>query len=40
MAGPNDDMLWKDSEEGGDVRSECEEREDTDCEDRDSDTSW
>jgi hypothetical protein len=28
--GTNDDMLWNDSEEDGDVRSECEEGEDTD----------
>jgi hypothetical protein len=36
----DDDMLWNDSEEGGNVRSECEEDEDTDCEDGDSDTVW
>jgi hypothetical protein len=34
------DMLWNDSEEDGNVRSECEEDEDTDCEDGDSDTDW
>ena len=36
--GTDDDMLWNGSEEDGDVRSECEEDEDTDCEDGDSDT--
>jgi len=34
------DMLWNDSEEGGDVRSKCEEDEDTDSEDEDNDTDW
>jgi hypothetical protein len=29
-----------DSEEDGNVRSECEENEDTGCEDADSDTNW
>ena len=33
-------MLWNDREEDGDVRSECEEDEGTDCEDGDSDTDW
>jgi hypothetical protein len=33
-----DDMFWNGSEEDGDVRSECEEDEGTDCEDGDSDT--
>ena len=33
----NDDMLWNGSEEDGNVRSECEEDEGTDCEDGDSD---
>jgi len=28
--GTDDDMLWNDSEEDGDVRSECEEDECTD----------
>ena len=32
------DVLWNGFEEDGDVRSECEEDEGTDCEDRDSDT--
>ena len=36
----NDDMLWTDSEEDGDVRSECVEDEGTDCEDGDNDTDW
>jgi hypothetical protein len=34
------DMLWNGSAEDGNVRSECEEDEDTDCEDGDSDTDW
>jgi len=33
-----DEILWNTSEEDGDVRSECEEDEDTDCEDGDSNT--
>jgi hypothetical protein len=33
--GTEDDMLWNDSEEDGEVRSECEEDEDSD-----SDTDW
>jgi len=32
------DILWNGSEEDGNVRSECEGDEDTDCEDGDSDT--
>jgi hypothetical protein len=32
-----DDVLWNDSEDGGNVRSECEEDEGTNCEDGDSD---
>jgi hypothetical protein len=28
--GTDDEMAWKDSEEEGDVRSNCEEEEDTD----------
>ena len=35
-----DDMLWYDSEEDGNVRSECEEDEGTDCKDGDIDTDW
>ena len=31
-------LLWNDSEENGDVSSECEEGEGTDCEDLDCDT--
>jgi hypothetical protein len=38
--GTDDDMLWNDSEEDGNVRSECEEDEGTDCEDGASDTDW
>jgi hypothetical protein len=34
------DMLWSGSEEGGNVRSECEEDEDAGCGDGDSDTEW
>ena len=36
----DDDMLWNGSEEDGNFRSECEEDEGTECEDRDSDTDW
>ena len=32
----HDDMLWNGSEEDGNVRSECGEGEDTDCDDGDS----
>jgi len=35
-----DDMLWNDSEEDGDVRSERYKDEGTDCEDGGSDTDW
>jgi len=35
-----DDIVWNGSEEGGDVNSECEADEGTDCEDGDSDTDW
>ena len=38
--GTDDDVLWNGSVEDGDVRSECEEDEGTDCEDGDSDTDW
>jgi len=34
------DMLWNGSEEDGNVRSECEEDEGTDCDDGESDTGW
>jgi hypothetical protein len=33
--GTDDGLLWKDRENDGNVRSECEEDEDTDCEDED-----
>jgi hypothetical protein len=36
--GTDDGMLWNGSEENGNVRSECEEDEGTDCESGDSDT--
>jgi hypothetical protein len=36
----DDGMLWNGSEEGGNVRSECEEDEGTACEDEDGDTDW
>ena len=38
--GTDDDMLWNGTEEGGSVRTECEEDEGTDCADGDSDTDW
>ena len=38
--GTDDDMLWIGSEVDGNVRSECEGDEDTNCEDGDSDTDW
>jgi hypothetical protein len=39
--GENDgDMLWNDSEEDVNVKSDCEEDERTACEDGDSDTDW
>jgi len=34
------DKLWNGSEEGGNIRSESEEDEGTDCADGDSDTDW
>ena len=40
MDGTDDDMWWNGSEEDGNVRSECEDGEGTDCEDGDSDTEW
>jgi hypothetical protein len=36
----DDDMLWNGSKEDGNIRSECEEDEGTECEDGDSDTNW
>jgi hypothetical protein len=38
--GGTDDGLWNDSDEDGNVTSECEEDESNDCEDEDSDTDW
>ena len=38
--GTDDGMLWNGSEGDGNVRSECEEDEGTDCEDGNSDTDW
>ena len=39
MDGTDDNILWNNSEDGN-VRSEYEEDEDTDCEDGDCDTDW
>ena len=36
----DDNMLWNGSEDNGNVESECEEDECTDCEDGDSDNDW
>jgi len=36
----DNDMLWNEREEDGNVRSECEEGEGTACEDGDSHTVW
>ena len=36
----DNDMLWNGSEEHGNITSECEEDEATDCADGDSDTDW
>jgi len=38
LDGTEGGMLWNGREEDGNVRSECEEDEGTDCEDGDSDT--
>jgi hypothetical protein len=38
VEGTDDDMLWTGREEDGDVRTEYENGESTDCEDGDSDT--
>jgi len=38
--GTDDDMLWNDSEEVGDVRSECDIDESTECKAAESDTDW
>ena len=41
MDGTDDGMQWNDSEEDGNVGSECEEEDEgTDFEDGDSDTDW
>ena len=40
MPETDDDMLWSGSEESGNGRRECKEKEGTDCEDGDSDTDW
>jgi len=40
LDGTDDDMLWNGSKEDGNVRSECEEDEGTDCEDGDGDIDW
>ena len=34
----NDDTLWNDSDNNGNVRGDCVEDEDNDCEDGDNDT--
>jgi hypothetical protein len=36
----DDDALWDEIEEDGNVRSECEEDEDAVCGDGESDTNW
>jgi hypothetical protein len=38
--GTEDDMLRNDSEEVGDVKSECDADESTECKDGESDTDW
>jgi hypothetical protein len=38
MGKTNDDMLWNDSDNNGNVRSECVEDEGIDCEDGDTGT--
>jgi hypothetical protein len=40
MDGTDGDMLWNGIKEVGNVRSEGEEDEDTECEDGESDTDW
>ena len=40
LDGTDDDMLWNDSEEVGDVRSECDADESTEYTDGESDTDW
>jgi hypothetical protein len=36
----DNDILWNGSAEDGNVRSECQEDEGTECDDGDSDTDW
>jgi hypothetical protein len=40
VGGTDEDMLWNESEEDGNVRRECEEDEGTGHEDVDGDTVW
>jgi hypothetical protein len=40
MDGTDDDMIWNESEEDGNVSNGCDKDEGTDCEDGDSDTDW
>jgi hypothetical protein len=40
VAGTKEGMLWNGSEEDGNVTSDCEGDEGTECEDGDSDTDW
>ena len=40
MDGTDGGMLWNSSEEDGNVRSEREEDEGTDCDDGESDNEW
>jgi len=40
LNGTDDGMSWNGIKENENVRSECAEDEDTDCEDGDSDTDW
>jgi hypothetical protein len=40
VGGTDEDMLWNESEEDGNVRSEWEKDEGTDHEDIDGDTVW
>ena len=40
MGGTDNNMFWNGSKEDGNVRSECEKGEGTDCEGGDGDTDW
>ena len=40
MMDEDDNMFWNSSEEDGNIRSECQEDEGTDCEDGGSNTDW